>query len=198
MNELEKDILILLSKVRYITETQIMNFFGLKKGYLKRNFKKTLRKMCGDSILKKCLVNINYGGYKDNSYVYYLDGSKFFEGEELLKIILGTEIFIKMTQNGYKIKRFFRNVKLDEEKFDVYIEYIDKTYDTSQIIFEIETSSKLNIFKYENLSEKIQKSTIPFIREPKLLIVSSFRNKILNKNKLKYIDFSLNDLSKYL
>ena len=47
----EKEILILVSKIRCITESQVGKFFGTRKRYARKPFKKTLRKMCNEYIL---------------------------------------------------------------------------------------------------------------------------------------------------
>ena len=60
---IEKDILILVSKIRCITETQVGKFFGTKKRYSRKPFKKTLRKMCNEYTLRKYPCNINYSGF---------------------------------------------------------------------------------------------------------------------------------------
>lgn len=197
---IEKDILILLSKIRYVTESQLSNFFGIKRSYLKRPLKRTLKKMCNEYILKKRPVNINYLGYRDNTYIYYLDGSREYQGEELLKVIIGSEIFIKMCKEGYKVRRFFRNVIIDDEKFDIYIEYVDINYNVVQILVDVDIHSRIDFSKYENLSSKIKNSTIPFIDVPNILLVSSDFNveKYLENDCLNVLDFSLNKLSKYL
>ena len=56
----EKEILMLVSKIRCFTETQVGKFFGIKKRYSKKPFKKTLRKMCNEYTLRKYPFNINY------------------------------------------------------------------------------------------------------------------------------------------
>ena len=199
---IEKDILILLSKIRYVTEAQLANFFGIKRSYLKRPLRRTLKKMCTEYILKKRLVNINYFGYRENSYIYYLDGSKEYQGEELLKVIIGSEIFIRMVREGYKIRRFFRNVQIDNEKYDMYIEYVDTDYNIVQILVDIEVLNKIDFSKYENLQTKVKNSTIPFIDVPNILVVSpDFSEETYlknNYNNVNIVDFSMNKLSKYL
>ena len=60
---LEKDILHLVSRVRYVTEIQVGKVFNTKKRYGKRSLKKTLRKMCNDYTLRKFPCNINYSNY---------------------------------------------------------------------------------------------------------------------------------------
>ena len=72
---LEKEILYLVSRVRYVTETQVGKVFSNKKRSGKKSLKRTLRKMCNDYTLRKIPCNINYTNFKDNSYVYYLNGT---------------------------------------------------------------------------------------------------------------------------
>lgn len=187
---IEKDILILVSKIRCITETQVSKFFGTKRRYSRKPFKKTLRKMCNEYTLRKYPCNINYSGFRDNSYVYYLNGSQMYKGKELLKVVLGSELAIKLETGGYKIRRFYRNVKVDKSRYDLFIEYIDNYNEVKQILVDINIDEEFNIFKYDKIEEKIKKSTIPFFEIPKILIITKNNRDIVIPDKLDlYIDF---------
>ncbi len=135
---LEKDILILIARVRCMTETQVGKFLGTKKAYIRRPFKKTLKKMCNEYTLRKYPCNINYPGYKDNTYVYYLNGSPIYKGKDLTKVVVGSELAIKLENNGYKIRRLYRNPKVDGSNFDLFIEYTDRYNDVKQILVDID------------------------------------------------------------
>jgi hypothetical protein len=105
-----------------MTEVQVGKLFNNKKKYSRKPFKKTLRKMCNDYTLKKYPCNINYSGYKDNSYIYYLNGSQMYKGKDLFKAVIGSELAVKIELGGYKIKRFYRNAKVDNLNYDLFIE----------------------------------------------------------------------------
>ena len=198
---LERDILILMSRVRCVTETQVGKVFGNRKIY-KKPFKKTLRKMCNEYTLRKYPCNINYPGYKDNSYVYYLNGSKMYKGKELDKVIIGSEIMIKLKNNGYEVKRMYRNVIIDGTKIDLFLEYSDKYNDIKQILVDIDIEGRFNVNKYKNIEEKILKSTIPFFETPKLLVVTIKNTESLNNKKydidINFLDMHLSKLFRYI
>lgn len=168
----EKEILILVSKIRCITESQVGKFFGTRKRYTRKPFKKTLRKMCNEYTLRKYPCNLNYSGYRENTYIYYLNGSKMYKGKELLKVVLGSELAIKLETGGYKVRRFYRNVKVDNLTYDLFVEYVDNYNDIKQILVDINLDENFNIFKYDKIEEKIEKSTIPFFEVPKILVVT--------------------------
>ena len=155
----EKEILILVSKIRCITESQVGKFFGTRKRYTRKPFKKTLRKMCNEYTLRKYPCNLNYSGYRENTYIYYLNGSKMYKGKELLKVVLGSELAIKLETGGYKVRRFYRNVKVDNLTYDLFVEYVDNYNDIKQILVDINLDENFNIFKYDKIEEKIEKST---------------------------------------
>ena len=184
-----------------MTETQVGKVFSSKKKRGRKPFKKTLRKMCNEYTLKKCPCNINYSGYRDNSYVYYLNGSKQYKGKELAKTVIGSELVIRFNLGGYEIKRFYRNVRIDNKKYDIFIEYIDHYNELNQILVDIDLDQKLDKSKYYNLDNKIKNSTIPFFEVPRVLIITSdVRN--LGDFDINYdvsvVDLSLNKLFKYI
>ena len=199
---IEKDILILVSKIRCITETQVGKFFGTKKRYSRKPFKKTLRKMCNEYTLRKYPCNINYSGFRDNTYVYYLNGSQMYKGKELLKVVLGSELAINLETGGYKIRRFYRNVKIDKSRYDLFIEYIDNYNEVKQILVDINIDEEFNIFKYDKIEDKIKKSTIPFFEVPKILIITKNNRDIFIPDKLDldidFIDINLSKLFKVI
>ena len=62
----EKEILILVSKIRCITESQVGKFFGTRKRYTRKPLaKRHLRKMCNEYTLRKYPCNLNYSGYRE-------------------------------------------------------------------------------------------------------------------------------------
>ena len=190
----EKEILILVSKIRCITESQVGKFFGTRKRYTRKPFKKTLRKMCNEYTLRKYPCNLNYSGYRENTYIYYLNGSKMYKGKELLKVVLGSELAIKLETGGYKVRRFYRNVKVDNLTYDLFVEYVDNYNDIKQILVDINLDENFNIFKYDKIEEKIEKSTIPFFEVPKILVVTKNNKDIKVPDKLD-LDIDLVDIN---
>ena len=198
----EKEILILVSKIRCITESQVGKFFGTRKRYTRKPFKKTLRKMCNEYTLRKYPCNLNYSGYRDNTYIYYLNGSKMYKGKELFKVVLGSELAIKLESGGYKVRRFYRNVKVDNSTYDLFIEYVDNYNDIKQILVDINIDENFNIFKYDKIEEKIEKSTIPFFEVPKILVITKNNKDISIPDKLDldidFVDVNLSKLFKVI
>lgn len=198
----EKEILILVSKIRCITESQVGKFFGTRKRYTRKPFKKTLRKMCNEYTLRKYPCNLNYSGYRENTYIYYLNGSKMYKGKELLKVVLGSELAIKLETGGYKVRRFYRNVKVDNLTYDLFVEYVDNYNDIKQILVDINLDENFNIFKYDKIEEKIEKSTIPFFEVPKILVVTKNNKDIKFPDKLDldidFVDINLSKLFKVI
>ena len=194
----EKEILILVSKIRCITESQVGKFFGTRKRYTRKPFKKTLRKMCNEYTLRKYPCNLNYSGYRENTYIYYLNGSKMYKGKELLKVVLGSELAIKLETGGYKVRRFYRNVKVDNLTYDLFVEYVDNYNDIKQILVDINLDENFNIFKYD----KIEESTIPFFEVPKILVVTKNNKDIKVPDKLDldidFVDINLSKLFKVI
>ncbi len=200
MTSVEKDILLLISRVRCITENQVSKVFSPRKRYGRKPFKKTLKKMCNEYTLRKYPCNINYSGYKDNSYVYYLNGSRQYTGKDLTKSIIGSELVIRMNLQGYDIKRFYRNAKIDNEYYDIYIEYTNPYNELHQILVDIDLDNNFNRLKYDNLEYKIQNSTIPFFEVPKTLIITPNDSHTLSQiySDIVFVDFSFNRLFKYI
>ena len=199
---IEKEILLIISRVRCMTETQVGKVFSPKKRYGRKPFKKTLRKMCNEYTLRKYPCNINYSGYRDNSYVYYLNGSKQYKGKDLVKIIIGSELAIRINMGGYEVKRFYRNAKVGKETFDIFIEYIDRYNELHQLLVDIDIDGNIERSRYVNLEYKINDSTIPFFELPKVLIITSKDTRDLGINNLNdnvsYIDPTLNKLFRYI
>lgn len=200
MMGIERDILLLISRVRCMTETQVGKVFSPKKRYGRKPFKKTLRKMCNEYTLRKYPCNINYNGFKDNSYVYYLNGSKQYKGKDLVKIIIGSELAIKLNMGGYEVKRFYRNAKVGNRTYDIFLEYTDKYNDLNQILVDIDLDGKIDKSKYINLEYKINESTIPFFEIPKVLVITTKDTRYLQldntSTSISFIDLSLNKLFK--
>ena len=200
MMGIERDILLLISRVRCMTETQVGKVFSPKKRYGRKPFKKTLRKMCNEYTLRKYPCNINYNGFKDNSYVYYLNGSKQYKGKDLVKIIIGSELAIKLNMGGYEVKRFYRNAKVGNRTYDIFLEYTDKYNDLNQILVDIDLDGKIDKSKYVNLEYKINESTLPFFEIPKVLVITTKDTRYLQldntSTNISFIDLSLNKLFK--
>lgn len=198
----EKEILILVSKIRCITESQVGKFFGTRRKYTRKPFKKTLRKMCNEYTLRKYPCNLNCSGYRDNTYIYYLNGSKMYKGKELVKVVIGSELAIKLETGGYKVRRFYRNVKVDKSTYDLFIEYVDNYNDIKQILVDINLDENFNIFKYDKIEEKIEKSTIPFFEVPKILVITKNNKDITIPDKLDldidFVDINLSKLFKVI
>ena len=160
--------------------------------------------MCNEYTLRKYPCNINYSGYRDNSYIYYLNGSKMYKGKELVKVVIGSELAVKLESGGYKVRRFYRNVKVDNSTYDLYIEYVDNYNDIKQMLVDINLGENFNIFKYDNIEEKIEKSTIPFFEVPKILVITKNNKDISISNKLDidididFVDTSLSKLFKII
>lgn len=199
---IEKEILLVISRIRCMTETQAGKIFSTKKRYGRKPFKKTLRKMCSEYTLKKYPCNINYGGYRDNSYVYYLNGSKVYKGKDLIKVVVGSELAIKIESGGYEIRRFYRNVKVDNDKYDVFIEYIDQYGDMNQLLVDIDLDNNVDLSKYKDIRYKINNSTIPFFQVPKVLIITSSNIdselREHTNDKVDFIDLNLNRLFRHI
>ena len=198
---LEKDILYLISRVRCVTENQVGKVFNSKKRSSKKSLKRTLRKMCNDYTLRKFPCNINYINFKDKSYVYYLNGSNITNGNNLTKMLLGSEIAIRLNSAGYKIVRFYRNAKVGNKTYDIFIEYINLLRQRIQVLIDIELYENIEHSKYNNITYDINNSTIPFFMVPNVIVISSKEQKHNNLNideHIHFLDTSLNKLFNYL
>lgn len=201
MGGLEKDILYLIGRVRYVTETQVGKVFNNKKRSNKKYLKRTLRKMCSDYTLRKFPCNISYASYKDNSNVYYLNGSDITSDDTLIKMLLGSEIVIRLKGAGYEVARFYRNAKVGNKNYDIFIEYINPQKIRKQVLIEIDVEEKISFLKYVNLEEQINNSTIPFFMVPKVIYISSHAENYINNNyseNVFFLDTSLNKLFNFL
>lgn len=198
---LEKEILYLVSRVRYVTETQVGKVFSNKKRNGKRTLKKTLRKMCNDYTLRKIPCNINYTNFKDNTYVYYLNGSSVIKGKNLTKMLIGSEINIRFNNLGYETIRFYRNAKVGDQKYDIFIEYINNNKVRLQALIDIDLDGNISTSKYDDLKNDIENSTIPFFMIPKVIIISSDEQRCIGSNEqnnIYFLDTSLHKLFNYL
>ncbi|WP_297136598.1 hypothetical protein [Terrisporobacter sp.] len=198
---LEKEILYLVSRVRYVTETQVGKVFSNKKRNGKRTLKKTLRKMCNDYTLRKIPCNINYTNFKDNTYVYYLNGSSVIKGKNLTKMLIGSEINIRFNNSGYETIRFYRNAKVGDQKYDIFIEYINNNKVRLQALIDIDLDGNISTSKYDDLKNDIENSTIPFFMIPKVIIISSDEQRCIGSNEqsnIYFLDTSLHKLFNYL
>lgn len=208
MTNIEKDILLLISRVRCVTEAQIKKVFISKKAYSRKNIKKTLRRMCNEYTLKKFYCDIEDSLYSD-TYVYFLNGGGIFEGKDLYKALLGTELLIKLKNAGYKINRFYRNTNIDDKTYDIYILYTDRSDELKQLLCDIYIDDvecdDIDLLKYRNVNNQIVKSTIPFFEIPKIIVISSNKvcdlsEKYFNRDFLNidFVDLNLNKLFKYI
>ena len=122
--------------------------------------------------------------------------------KELLKVVLGSELAIKLETGGYKVRRFYRNVKVDNLTYDLFVEYVDNYNDIKQILVDINLDENFNIFKYDKIEEKIEKSTIPFFEVPKILVVTKNNKDIKVPDKLDldidFVDINLSKLFKVI
>lgn len=203
MNILEKEILFMISRLRCLTESQFNKLYNYKRESKKKTLKKTLRRMCNDYILVKFPCNINYRGYKENSYLYYINGScEYYEGEDLIKVLIGSDIAIRLKLANFEIVRFYRDINIGEHNYDLYIEYIDNFFRRKQVLFDIKLKDKIDFYKYENLRLDIQNTTIPFFMIPNVIIVTNNFNSYKSleyKTKNVFLsDISLYSLFKYL
>ncbi len=198
---LEKDILYLVSRVRCVTENQVGKVFNSKKRNNKKSLKRTLRKMCNDYTLRKFPGNINYTNFKDNSCVYYLNGSNITKGKNLSKMLLGSEIAIRLNSAGYETVRFYRNARVGDQTYDIFIEYINPHRERIQVLIDIEIDGNFKCSKYDNIVNDIENSTIPFFMAPKVIVISSKEqkyNQCYINEYIYFIDASLNKLFNYL
>lgn len=199
MMRLEKDILYLVSRVRCVTENQVGKVFSSKKRSSKKSLKRTLRKMCNDYTLRKFPCNISYTNFKDNSYVYYLNGSNITKESNLTKMLLGSEIAIRLKNAGFEIVRFYRNAKVGNQKYDIFIEYITPYGVRKQVLIEIDDDEKNRFSKYDNIEEDIENSTIPFFMVPRIIYISSKEQRFNKYNdNVVFLHPSLNKLFNYL
>jgi hypothetical protein len=67
---------------------------------------------------------------------------------------------------------------------------------------DISTDENFNVYKYENMEEKITKSTIPFFEVPKVLIITSDgKENVLSKRldlDISFVDYNLTKLFRYI
>ena len=203
MNVLEKEILFIISRLRCLTENQFNKLYNYKRDSKKKTLRKTLRRMCNDYILVKFPCNINYRGYRENSYLYYINGScEYYEGEDLVKTLIGSDIAVKLKLAKFEIVRFYRNINIGEHNYHLYIEYIDTFYRRKQVLFDIPLNDKIDFSKYSSLKFDLSKTTIPFFMVPNIIVVTNNAdeyNFLEDKPKnVFFIDIALHSLFKYL
>ncbi len=197
---LEKEILYLVSRVRYVTEIQVGKVFSNKKRSGRKILKKTLRKMCNDYTLKKIPCDISYKNFKDNTCVYYLNGSSVTKGKSLTKMLIGSEIAIRFNNAGYETVRFYRNAKVGDKTYDIFIEYINTNKVRLQALIDIDLDGNMSTIKYDDLKYDIENSTIPFFMIPKVVVISSDEQKCIRndeQNNVYFLDTSLHKLFYY-
>ncbi len=86
-------------------------------------------------------------------------------------------------------------------KYDLFIEYTDQFGNIKQVLVDVDLNNEIDISKYENLSKKIDKSTIPFFKVPNVLVVTPDNISELNdlerydnEYSINFIDLGLNKL----
>ncbi len=93
-------------------------------------------------------------------------------------------------------------VKVDNLTYDLFVEYVDNYNDIKQILVDINLDENFNIFKYDKIEEKIEKSTIPFFEVPKILVVTKNNKDIKVPDKLDldidFVDINLSKLFKVI
>ena len=84
----------------------------------------------------------------------------------------------------------------------LFVEYVDNYNDIKQILVDINLDENFNIFKYDKIEEKIEKSTIPFFEVPKILVVTKNNKDIKVPDKLDldidFVDINLSKLFKVI
>lgn len=202
MTALEKEILFIISRFRCLTENQLNKLFNFKRESKKKTLKRTLRRMCNDYILIKFPININYRGFKDYSYIYYINGSEFYKDDELIKALISSEIAIKLKIAKFDVIRFYKNISIGDTKY-VYIEYINPySNQRKQVLFDIVLKNKIDFSKYKSLNLDIKNSTIPFFMRPNLIVITKLSDNliqnILSESNIYLVDISLNSIFRYL
>lgn len=204
MTILEKEILFIISRLRCLTETQFNKLFNYKRDSKKKTLKRTLRRMCNDYILVKFPCNINYRGYKENSYLYYINGaSEFYKGDDLIKALISSDIAVKLNLANFDIVRFYRNINIGDNNYSLYIEYIDSNCQRKQVLFDIQLGNNIYLSKYYTLKSDMKNTTIPFFMVPNIIVVTNSLNEddylyTQNTENIFLIDMSLHSMFKYL
>ena len=204
MTILEKEILFIISRLRCLTETQFNKLFNYKRDSKKKTLKRTLRRMCNDYILVKFPCNINYRGYKENSYLYYINGaSEFYKGDDLIKALISSDIAVKLNLANFDIVRFYRNINIGDNNYSLYIEYIDSNCQRKQVLFDIQLGNNIDLSKYYTLKSDMKNTTIPFFMVPNIIVVTNSLNEddylyTRNTENIFLIDMSLHSMFKYL
>nr|WP_320925256.1 hypothetical protein [Intestinibacter sp.] len=204
MTILEKEILFIISRLRCLTETQFNKLFNYKRDSKKKTLKRTLRRMCNDYILVKFPCNINYRGYKENSYLYYINGaSEFYKGEDLIKALISSDIAVKLNLANFDIVRFYRNINIGDNNYSLYIEYIDNNCQRKQVLFDIQLGNNVDLSKYYTFKSDMKNTTIPFFMVPNIIVVTNSLNEddylcTQNQENIFLIDMSLHSMFRYL
>ena len=204
MTILEKEILFIISRLRCLTETQFNKLFNYKRDSKKKTLKRTLRRMCNDYILVKFPCNINYRGYKENSYLYYINGaSEFYKGDDLIKALISSDIAVKLNLANFDIVRFYRNINIGDNNYSLYIEYIDNNCQRKQVLFDIQLGNNVDLSKYYTFKSDMKNTTIPFFMVPNIIVVTNSLNEddylcTQNQENIFLIDMYLHSMFRYL
>lgn len=202
MTALEKEILFIISRLRCLTEVQLNKLFNFKRETKKKTLKRTLRRMCSDCILVKFPVNINYKGFRDNSYVYYINGSEFYRGEELVRALISSEVAVKLKMARFEIVRFYKNINIGNKRY-TYIEYINPySNKRAQTLFDVQLKEAPNLLDYEDIKKDIKNSSIPFFMIPNVIVITKLNENplqnILSEKNISIVDISLASIFRYL
>ena len=79
-------------------------------------------------------------------------------------------------QKDDKVGTLYRDKEYVDITYKPYSQIIKSNFesilsDIKQILVDIHLDENFNIFKYDKIEEKIEKSTIPFFEVPKILVV---------------------------
>ncbi|MGM9533662.1 MAG: hypothetical protein ACI3VR_00340 [Intestinibacter sp.] len=160
--------------------------------------------MCNDYILVKFPCNINYRGYKENSYLYYINGaSEFYKGEDLVKALISSDIAVKLNLANFDVVRFYRNINIGDNNYSLYIEYIDSNCERKQVLFDIQLENEVDLSRYDNLQSDMKNATIPFFMVPNIIVVTNSLNQddffyTQNSKNVFVVDISLHSMFRYL
>ena len=120
----------------------------------------------------------------------------------MVKALIGSDIAVKLKLAKFEIVRFYRNIKIGDNNYHLYIEYIDNFYRRKHVLFDILLNDEIDLSKYNTLKFDLSKTTIPFFMVPNIIVVTSSSNEYnFSEDKPKnvfFVDTSLHSLFKYL
>ena len=65
-------------------------------------------------------------------------------------MLLGSEIAIRLNSAGYETVRFYRNAKVGNQTYDIFIEYINPGRQRLQALIDIEVDENIKCSKYNH------------------------------------------------